>query len=115
MIISRALYPGNHPHIAQLLNNMGEVYQSLEKLDGALNLHEKSLKMKKELYQGDHLDITKSLNNLAETYLILDDKIKATSLYTRSLDMTVAILGNEHSESEKLRTIIMDINNLSSG
>ncbi len=77
-----------HPLVAQILNNMGELYREQNSLDEALRYHEQALAIRQQVLGRGHPDVGGSLNNLAKIYLTQKDygKALAYALQTLAID-----------------------------
>ncbi len=64
----RRLFTGDHPHIAQSLNNLAQVYHAEGRLDDAAALKVEALEMFRKLYGRQHPLVAAALDNLAATY-----------------------------------------------
>ena len=82
--MAQSLFPGNHPEVANLLNNVGMAYLKLggeENILQSLKYFEESLKMYQALFPGNHPDVATLLNNVGTAYMELAEyeNIKAVA------------------------------------
>ncbi|XP_019617711.1 PREDICTED: uncharacterized protein LOC109465029 [Branchiostoma belcheri] len=84
-----------HPHIAGLLNKLGNAWGNLGDIRKAVSYHQQSLQMKRSIYGEDvaHPDIAGSLSNLCQGWRELGDYRKAISYNEQSLEMRQTIYG----------------------
>ncbi|OJW72063.1 MAG: hypothetical protein BGO68_00800 [Candidatus Amoebophilus sp. 36-38] len=94
----QALYPGNHPDIANSLHNLGTIYFSLMQYEEALKYHKKALEMRKALYPGNHSDIIASLDNVGTTYRKLGQHQEALEYFKKALEMRKALYPGNHPD-----------------
>ena len=83
----KAIYSGNHPSVANSLNNIGIVYYSLGELRNALQYHQEALEIDKAIYPGNHPSVANSLNNIGIVYYGLGQHTKALQYYQEALTM----------------------------
>ena len=76
---------GNPQDIAQSLNNLGNVYESLGQLEEALDYHHRALTLQEKL--GNPQDIATSLNSLGNVDYILGQLEEALDYYNRVLTL----------------------------
>ena len=62
------LFAGDHPVIANSLNNLAGLYFAQSRLSDAEPLYQQALEMRQRLFATDHPDIARSLHNLAVLY-----------------------------------------------
>ena len=95
-----------HPDVATILNNIGNVYNILGEYDKALEYHNKSLEMSKKILGEEHPDVAASLNNIGNVYYNLREYNKALEYYEKSLEIRKKILGEEHPD------VALSLNNI---
>ncbi len=83
---------------ANSLNNLGLLYNKMEKYEKALSLFQESLKIKKEVLGTQHPDYANSLNNLASLYYSMGEYEKALPLCEESLKIRKEVLGTLHPD-----------------
>jgi len=66
-----------HPHIATLLNNIGQLYYLQGRYTDAEKVLLRALQIKKKFFSPDHISLAESLNHLGYTYYLQDDHKKA--------------------------------------
>ncbi|MFM6265001.1 MAG: tetratricopeptide repeat protein, partial [Dolichospermum sp.] len=81
------LFTGDHPDVAQSLNNLAFLYNSQGKYTEAEPLYIQALEMRQRLFTGDHPDVATSLNNLAGLYNSQGKYTAAEPLYIQALEM----------------------------
>ncbi|BAY97304.1 putative kinesin light chain [Tolypothrix tenuis PCC 7101] len=104
--VSQALFVGDHPDIAQSLNNLGFLYHSQGRYSQAEPLYIDALAMRKCLFAGDHPDIAQSLNNLAYLYKSQGRYSQAEPLYIDALAMRKRLFAGDHPD------MVSSLNNL---
>ncbi len=82
--------------MAQVLNNLANLYTELGQYAKAEPLYRRSLEIKEAKLGKDHPHVADSLNNLAILYHRLGQYAKAEPLYCRSLEIYEAKLGKDH-------------------
>ena len=85
---AEAVFGPGHERTAQVLNDLGHLYESQGKLDQAGHLHERALAIRDRVFNGNGPAVTQSLNNLARVYVEQDRSAEAKPLYERSLAIT---------------------------
>ena len=102
--IRQALYKGNHPDIAESLNNIGCVYKDgLGQAQEALNYFERALEMYNQIYeQKNHPDIARILSNLGITNSSLSRLEKALNYHQQALEMSKILYGDNNPNIAKL-------------
>jgi tetratricopeptide (TPR) repeat protein len=102
----QALYQGNHPDIAESLNDVGIAYEKLGQIEKGLQYQEQALTMRQALYQGNHPDIAESLNNVGIAYHNLGKIEKALQYQEQALTMRQALYqGNHPSIANSLNSV----------
>ena len=81
---------------AQVLNNLGLMYQRQGALDLAQPLLERSLAIREKKVGPDHIDVARVLNNLAIVHQEKAELDTAERLYTRALAIYEKVLGPNH-------------------
>jgi tetratricopeptide (TPR) repeat protein len=89
---------GDHPTVAESLNDLALLYQAQGRLGEAEALYLQSLEMKQRLFEGDHLDVASALNNLAALYRAQGRLSEVEALYLQSLEMKQRLFEGDHSE-----------------
>ncbi len=92
----RALYPGNHPSVADSLNNVGNAYQTLGEASKGLAYLEQALEMRQALYPANHPDVAMSLNNVGSAYQRLGEAKKGLGYQEQALEMRQALYPGNH-------------------
>jgi CHAT domain-containing protein/Flp pilus assembly protein TadD len=100
------LFDGDHPDIAQSLNNLAALYDSQSKLSEAEPLYQQALAIWQRLFEGDHPSIASSLNNLAGLYQSQGKLSEAEPLYQQALAMRQRLFEGDHPD------IASSLNNL---
>ena len=86
----------DHPKVAESLNNMARLYESLGYYAKAEPLHKRALGILEKVLGPDHPMVAQSLNNRAALYKSSGDYAKAEPLYKRSLAIREKALGLDH-------------------
>ena len=91
---------GNEPHpdLAEVLNDMGYVFDENGDLDDAEKFYRESLAMNRRLLGDKHPYIANELENVAITAQDKGDLAGAETLYRQSLEMHRELLGEDHPE-----------------
>ncbi|MEW6498618.1 MAG: tetratricopeptide repeat protein, partial [Cyanobacteriota bacterium] len=95
-----------HPHVADCLNNLANLYESQGRYDQAELLHIQALALRKRLLGEEHPAVAQSLNNLALLYESQDRYDQAEPLYRQALTLYKQQLGEEHID------VTQSLNNL---
>ncbi|PWU06476.1 MAG: hypothetical protein C5B43_01645 [Verrucomicrobia bacterium] len=97
----------NHPEIANSLNKLSRVYESLggeENINHALKYQKEALKMREALFSGDHPDRATSLNDLGCIYQRLEGEKnirKGLRLQKEALKMRQSLYSGNHPDIAK--------------
>ncbi len=94
----KRLFNGDHPDVAQSLNNLALLYQSQGRYEQAEPFLEQALEMRKRLFNGDYPDVASSLNNLAALYQSQGRYEQAEPLYEQALEMTKRLFNGDHPD-----------------
>jgi tetratricopeptide (TPR) repeat protein len=97
---------GEHPALADSLNNLAELYRIQGNYAYAQPLLIESIEMRKRLLGENHPDVAQSLNNLAAFYVIQGNYSEAENYFFKALDLWKIHLGEEH---EEIATILNNI------
>merc|ERR1712032_1519981 len=94
----KRLYPkGDHPDIANSMNNVANTLGVLGKHQEALKMHRDALAMRKRLYpDSEHPDIANSMNNVAVTLQYLGKHQEALKMYKDAIDVYNRSLPPDH-------------------
>jgi CHAT domain-containing protein len=103
-------YPAGHPDLANSLNNLGAVLDSMGRLEPALGYYEQALAMRRRLYPeskypAGHPDLANSLNNLGGLLWAMGRPEPALGYHEQALAMYSRLaheLGGSATESEAL-------------
>ena len=74
-----------HERVAQVLNDLGHLYQAQGDAAKALGFHERALKIREQLFAGDGPSVVQSLVNLAKAYAAQHRDADAQPLFKRAL------------------------------
>ncbi|MBV6628246.1 MAG: CHAT domain-containing protein [Rivularia sp. (in: Bacteria)] len=97
---------GEHPALADSLNNLAELYRIQANYADAQPLLIESIEMRKRLLGENHPDVAQSLNNLAAFYVIQGNYSEAEDYFFQALHLWKIHLGEEH---EEIATILNNI------
>ena len=97
---------GEHPALADSLNNLAELYRIQGNYTDAQPLLLESIEMRKRLLGENHPDVAQSLNNLAVFYVIQGNYSEAENYFFQALHLWKIHLGEEH---EEIATILNNI------
>lgn len=92
---------GEHPSIAQSLNNLAALYYSQGRYEDAEPLYERALMIREQRLGGEHPSTAQSLNNLAALYHMQKKYTDAEPLYERAL-----MIREQQLRSEQLDTAL---------
>src|SRR5258707_810427 len=87
-----------HPAVATLLNNMGQLDRDLNRDADAEAPIKRSLAIREKVLGPDHPDVARSLNNLAGLYEHQQGYADAEPLYRRALVIRERALGPDHPD-----------------
>jgi CHAT domain-containing protein/tetratricopeptide (TPR) repeat protein len=88
-----------HADTAASLNDLAQLYCSLEDYAKAEPLYQRALKTREKVLGPEHPDTAESLNNLAGLYADRGDYAKAEPLYQRALRIREKVLAPEHADT----------------
>ena len=97
-----------HPAVATLLNNLGQVDKVQGRYAEAEPLIKRSLAIREKVLGPDHPDVARSLNNLADLYERQGRYADAEPLYQRAVTIRQSALGADHPD------LATSLNNLAS-
>jgi len=98
LALRKKLLGGEHPEVANSLNNLAEVFYQQGKWADAEATHREALVMRKKLLGNTHPDVAASLNNLAETLRREGKHAESETIQREALAMRRKLLGNEHAD-----------------
>ena len=75
----------DHEQTAQVLNDLGRLYQSQHDMEQAARMHERALAIRERLFKADGPAVSQSLSNLAKVYLAQGRYAEAQTLCERAL------------------------------
>jgi serine/threonine protein kinase/tetratricopeptide (TPR) repeat protein len=90
------LFKGDHPDIAESLNNLGYCLAALNRFDEGLQMHQTALAMRRRLYRGDHPNLALSLGNLAATLISVHRAAAALPMAKEAMEMLQRIHPGDH-------------------
>ncbi len=86
---------GNKPEIAEMLNNIGVIYQTIGEYEKAIEYFQDNLKIQEEI--GDTVNIAASMTNIGNIYYYMGlDYPKALNYYEDALELFKAIGQQNH-------------------
>ncbi len=94
----QALYPFNHPDVADSLNNVGLAYDTLGEAKKGLGYQEQALEMYRAFYPGNHPSVAASLNNVGSAYETLGEAKKGLGYQEQALEMIQALYPGNHPD-----------------
>jgi len=94
--ILEAKLGAEHQDVATTLNNLAELYESMEDYEKALPLFQRALDIRENVLGPQHPSVATTLNNLAELYRQMGDYEKALPLFQRALEIYEKVLGSQH-------------------
>jgi tetratricopeptide (TPR) repeat protein len=87
--------------VANLLQNLGNVYKSQGRLEDAYETYERSMAIKRRVYGDDHIMVARAVDALAG---VLNDQGRvdeARRMYDDALRITRKAYGGEHPQGER--------------
>src|SRR6266852_3329251 len=106
LAIAQAAYGPDHPTVATVVNNLGNLLRDLGDLAGARAAYERALRIDEAAYGPDHPEVAIRVNNLGLVLRALGDLAGARAAYQRALRIDEAAYGPDHPE------VATDVNNL---
>lgn len=104
--LSEKALGAKHPNVADILNNLANVYNSWGKYKDAETFYRRAMALYQKVLGPEHLNIASCLNNLATLYLYQGKYKEAEPFYRRALTLREKALGQGHSD------VAQSINNL---
>lgn len=92
--LRKEVYAGDHPDIAQSMNNIGFLLAVLEKFNRAESMYSKALEMDRRMLGEMHPDVATDYNNLGGLLHNTGHLDKADSLYRKALDIYKRLEGD---------------------
>ena len=83
--LAESLFGPDHERVAQVLNDLGRLYDSQHDLEQAARMHERALAIRERAVDVESPAVIQSLNNLAKVDMALGRYAQAQGLYKRSL------------------------------
>lgn len=99
LVIKEKIFGNEHLEVAEVLLEIGDVYESLGQFKEAQKLYEKNLRIEEEILGEEHPETAKGYNNLAGVYKSQGKYQKAVELYEKSLRIREQILGEKHPDT----------------
>jgi eukaryotic-like serine/threonine-protein kinase len=84
--------------LAATLNNLGNLYNTMGRLEDAARVHERSLAIKEKVNGPDHYFLSQSLSNLANVYMAMKRYDQAEPMHRRALAIKRRALEPNHPE-----------------
>ncbi len=94
--IGEKAYGAEHPTVAIVINNLGNVLRDLGDLAGARTSLERALKIDEEAYGAEHPTVAIRVNNLGSALRALGDLVGARAAFERALKIGEKAYGAEH-------------------
>lgn len=98
-----------HPDVAQGLNDLAVLYQSVGRYDEAEPHHLRALVIRERALGPEHPDVAESLHNLAYLYKLQGQFTEAEPRYLRALAISEKTLGLEHPEVAQSRNNLAEL------
>ena len=83
--LAEHIFGADHERVAQVLNDLGRLYDARHDLEQAARMHERALAIRERAVDAESPGVVQSLNNLAKVDMALGRYAKAQGLYQRSL------------------------------
>ncbi len=96
-IIANKLGLGEHEYLAQVYNNLGELYRCRTNLKEALECQELAKDIRIQRFGDDHSETANSYNNIGNVYLDMGETEQALNLFKKAADIYERVKGNNHS------------------
>ena len=97
--LGRTAFTGDHPRLAQTLNDLGVLLREKGDAAAAEPLLADSLAMRRRLFGNDHKDVAVTLVELGRAHVDRGNSALAEPLYQESLAIRRKVLGEEHRET----------------
>ncbi|MDR0288578.1 MAG: tetratricopeptide repeat protein [Rickettsiales bacterium] len=95
-------YGSDHPEVAVILGNLGNVYRALGNPQKSKELLEQALPIFEKHYGPDHFEVARTLENLGTAYYASGNPQRAKELLERALPIFKRHYGPDHPEVAKL-------------
>lgn len=96
-IIGNKLGLREHEYLAQVYNNLGEIFRRRIKLKEALECQQLAKDIRVKIFGYNHSETANSYNNIGSVYLDEGETWKALVLFKRAADIYERVKGNTHS------------------
>jgi tetratricopeptide (TPR) repeat protein len=97
LTIRQRLHDGDHPVVAESLNDLASCLSKLGERRRARELHEQAVSMSQRLYPGDHSHVAISMGSLANDLRELGEVGRARELDEQALAMFQRLYSGDHS------------------
>ena len=87
LALAEQAFGSEHGQVAQVLNDLGRLYQSQHDLEQAGRMHEQALRIREKFFNAEGPAVVQSLTNLAAVYAAQGRYAEAQPLYERSLSI----------------------------
>jgi tetratricopeptide (TPR) repeat protein len=104
--IEKMVYSPNHPYVATIVSNLGEIQRNMGDLAGAKKSFEWALEIDEKVYGPDNFNVATDLNNLGVILKAVGDLAGAKKCLERALKIDEKILNPDHPY------VARDLNNL---
>lgn len=96
-IVANKLDLREHEYLAQVYNNLGELYRCRTKLKEALGYQESAKDIRIQRFGENHSEAANSYNNIGSVYLDMGESKQALDLFKKAADIYERVKGDNHS------------------
>jgi len=96
LAICEAVFGPDHPNVATVINNLGQVLGDLGDLEGAREAHERALDIREQKLGENHPDTATSLNDLGNLFQNQGNYAEAQIYLKRALAIYEQVFGEQH-------------------
>jgi len=116
LAIDERVYGNEHPEVATLASNLGDLLRTMGDLAGAKTQIERALAIDEQVYGREHPSVATDASNLGLVLRALGDLAGAKALYERALAIDEQVYGREHPnvarDANNLGGVLQDLGDL---
>jgi tetratricopeptide (TPR) repeat protein len=108
----RKSFLSDHPKMAIVYNEIGDLYQSIEDYKTALLFYKKTLEIRQKSLPSNHPDLAQIYNELGMFYKLMEDHPTALTYFKESLAIQTKSLQQDHTDIVTSAMYILSVTEL---